>query len=102
MKGRRYRVVNPVRFFIFVLICVFTITFAGFALFDNSNADAASVNTYKQVTVEDNGTLWAIAEEYCIPTMDVRDFIDEICEVNDISSNDFLQTGDVIFVPLYS
>lgn len=97
----RYRVVDPIRFFIFIFICVCTIVFAGFAIVDNTSAQAASVSTYKQVVVQNNGSLWDIADDYCKSDMDIRDYIYDICEVNDIDANEYLQPGDVLFVPIY-
>ena len=102
MKSRRYRIVNPIRFLIFITICVLTITFAGYTLITSGTAEASSVNTYQQVVIQDNGSLWQIAEEYCQTNMDIRDYIDDICEVNDITSNDFIHEGQILFVPIYS
>lgn len=102
MKGRRFRIVNPVRFFIFVCICVFTIVFAGYSLATMGSAEAASVNTYQQVVIHENGSLWEVAEAHCKSDMDIRDYIDQICEINDVSSNDIFQPGDILFVPIYS
>ena len=102
MKSRRYRIVNPLRFFIFVFICVITIVFATYGVISFNSAEASSVNTYQQVTITDNGSLWEVAASHCQSNMDIRDYIDDICEINDITSNDFLQPGQVIFVPIYS
>ncbi len=102
MKGRRYKIVNPVRFFIFVFICVFTIVFAAYGLASINFAQASSVNTYQQVTINHNDSLWEVAESHCQSNMDIRDYIAEICEINDITSNDVLQPGQVLFVPIYN
>ena len=102
MKSRRYKIVNPVRFFVFVFICVFTIMFAALGVASINSAEAASINTYQQVTIDTNGSLWEVAETHCKSNMDIRDYIDDICEINDITSNDVLQPGQVIFVPIYS
>lgn len=75
--------------------------FAALGIVNSNFAVASSVNTYQQVTVTDNGSLWEVAESYCQSNMDIRDYIDDICEINDISSSDFLQPGQVIFVPIY-
>ncbi|MBQ0018719.1 MAG: LysM peptidoglycan-binding domain-containing protein [Clostridiales bacterium] len=101
MRGHRYRIVNPVRFFIFILAVVMMIAFASATLIKSGNAEASSVDTYMQVVVEDRDSLWSIAESYCNTNMDLRDYIDDVCEINDIDSNDMLHEGDVLFVPLY-
>lgn len=102
MKGRTYKIVNPIRFFIFICICVFTLAFVGYTIINADSAQAASVNTYKQVVIHENESLWNSASEYCPNNMDMRDYIDDICEINDITSNDVFQPGDVVFVPIYS
>ena len=102
MKSRRYKIVNPIRFFVFVFICVFTIVFASYSIATVTSADASAANTYQQVTITDNGSLWEVAESHCQSNMDIRDYIDDICDINDITSNDILQPGQVIFVPIYS
>lgn len=97
---KHYRVANPIRFFIFVLICVMTIAFAGSTLLGMDKANAASVSTYRQVEIQADDTLWNIAEQYCSDSIDIRDYINEVCEINDISLNN-IHAGDVIFVPVY-
>lgn len=100
-KRHHYRIVNPVRFFIFVLISVMILIFAAYGILNIGRAEAAAVNTYAQVTVSENQSLWSIAERYNPDVrMDTRDIIHEICEINDIESAD-LKPGDTIFVPVY-
>ena len=98
---KRYRIVKPVRFFAFILITVLLLTFATISLLNRSNADAASVNTYRQVLIEDNDSIWAIAENYCSNDMDIRDYVREVCEINDITLGD-VRSGDLVFFPVYS
>lgn len=100
MKKYRYRIVKPMRFFIFILITVIITVFAGYSLFSRSKAQASSVDTYIQVCVEENGNLWNIAERYQSDDMDIRDYIHEIREVNDIDE-DNLQPGDILFIPVH-
>ena len=101
MNRQHYKVVNPIRFFIFILITILVITFAAVTILNHGKAEASAMNTYMQVVVEDHDSLWSIAEGYCSRNMDMRDFIDDICEINDINVNDYLQPGDVVFIPLY-
>lgn len=101
MRGHRYRVVNPIRFFIFILVTVMLIAFFSFSLINSNKAEAASIDTFMQVEIQENDNLWSLAEQYCNVNMDLRDYIDDICDINDIDSNDMLHPGDVLFVPLY-
>ena len=100
-RRHHYRIANPVRFFIFILICTMILTFAGFTLASAGRADAAAVHTYAQVTVTENDTLWSLAER-CNPdaNIDIRSAVYDICEVNDIDAGD-IRPGDTLFIPVY-
>ncbi|MBQ0004258.1 MAG: LysM peptidoglycan-binding domain-containing protein [Clostridiales bacterium] len=97
---KRYKIVSPVRFFIFVLLVTMTLVFGIVSLCSNTT-EAASVNTFAQVTVQSDDTLWTIASEYVDDSMDIRDYIDEIREINDIGNNESIYVGEQIFVPIY-
>lgn len=100
-RKHHYRIVNPVRFFIFVLITVMVLVFAAYSILNIGQAEAEAVNTYAQVSVSENESLWSIAERYNNDVnIDTREIIHEICEINDISAAD-VQAGDTIFVPVY-
>ena len=101
MRTRHYRIVNPVRFFIFILISIMIITFAGYSLIGAGRADAASVHTYKQVVIHEGDNLWDIVEKYNPDVhKSTREIIYEICETNDIEADE-IQPGDMSFVPIY-
>ena len=100
MTKRHYRIVNPVRFFIFILITVLMITFAGYSLLNSGKAEAAAPARYAKVVIQENDTLWEIASAYNPDATDVRDIIYEIYDFNNIDANN-LQPGDVAFVPVY-
>ena len=101
MKRGHLKVVNPVRFFIFILICIMIIMFAGYSITGAGRAEAAAIDTYARVVVNDGDTLWNIAERYN-PDADVstRDIVYDICEYNNVDAGD-IQPGDVIYVPVY-
>ena len=101
MKTRHYKVVKPVRFFLFVLISIMLIIFAGYSLISNTQAEAASTDTYERVVVQESDTLWGLAEMYN-PDADVsyRDIVHSICEKNDISSGE-IHPGDVLYIPVF-
>lgn len=101
MKTRHLKVVNPVRFFIFILISIMIMAFAGYSLIGAGHADAAAVHTYKQVVIHDGDNLWDIVEKYNPDVhKSTREIIYEICETNDIEADE-IQPGDMIFVPIY-
>ena len=77
------------------------LVFAGYGVLNIGRAEAAAVNTYVQVSVNENESIWSIAERYNDDIdIDTREVVYEICEVNDINAAD-VQAGDTIFVPVY-
>ena len=98
MKSK-YRIVSPVRFFIFILIAVLSATMLIYGIMTNGNIEAATTDTYMQVTVTSDDSVWSIAEEHCTKNTDVRTMVNRICEINDIHAGD-IQPGDTLFVPV--
>lgn len=104
MKENRihhYRIVKPVRFFMFVLISIMIIVFAGYTVIGAGNAEAAAVRTYVQVTISEGDSLWNIIER-CNKdaNIDVQSAIYDVYEINDIDAAD-IQPGDKLFIPIY-
>ena len=100
-RRHHYRIVNPVRFFIFVVISIMIVIFAGYSIMGISDANAAAVRTYKQVVIQDGDNLWDLIESYNPgANIDVRDAIYDVYEINDISECD-VQPGETIFIPIY-
>lgn len=102
-EGRRhhYRITDPVRFFLFVLISIMIIVFAGYSIIGASSAEASAIHTYTQVTVQDGDTLWGLIETYNPDArIDIRDAIYDVYEINDIDESD-IRPGETIFIPVY-
>ena len=99
---RHYRIVNPVRFFIFILITVLFITFAGYSLLGGhkTEAQAEAPVRYTKVVIQQDDTLWNIASSYNPEVSDVRELVHEIYDYNGIDANN-LQPGDIVYVPVY-
>ncbi|MBQ3291749.1 MAG: LysM peptidoglycan-binding domain-containing protein [Mogibacterium sp.] len=100
MKHYKIKIVNPVRFFIFILITVFFITFAGFSLLSAGQAEASAPVRYAKVVIQENDTLWNIASSYNPERSDIRELVHEIYDFNNIDANN-LQPGDIVYVPVY-
>ena len=99
--GHHYKIVNPVRFFIFVLLVIMIMVFGVYSVIGASDAEAAVVRTYAQVTIQDGDNLWDIIEEYNPDAnINVRDAVYDIYEINDIDDCS-VNPGDTIFVPIY-
>ena len=98
---KKYKIVSPIRFFIFVLTMVIAVTFSVYA-HCISDSEAASYKSYKEIEVCDGDTLWSIAENNCDSNIDTRLLIKEISDINDLSSEKDLNIGDKIFIPVLS
>ena len=96
-----YRIVDPVRFFLAVVISMMIVIFAGYSIIGATQAQAATVRTYKQVTIQDGDNLWNLVEMYNPDSrIDIRDAIYDIYEINDIDESD-IRPGEKIFIPIY-
>ena len=99
MRRHHYRVVNPVRFFIFILISVMIMVFAAYGIFRIGSAEATGTDSYAEVVIDENDTLWDLASHYN-PDGNIRDIVHEIYDVNGISADD-IQPGMKILVPIH-
>lgn len=100
-RKHHYRIVDPVRFFLAVLISIMILVFAGYSIVGATRAQAATVHTYTQVTIQDGDNLWSLVEMYNPDKhIDVRKAIYEIYEINDIDEAD-IRPGEKIFIPIY-
>ena len=96
-----YRIVKPFRFFLFVVISIMIIIFAGYTAIGAGNAEAAAVRTYVQVTIDEGDSLWSIVERCNKDAhIDVQSAIYDVYEINDIDAAD-IQPGDKLFIPIY-
>lgn len=96
-----YRIANPIRFFIFVLVCILVIAFAGISIVGAADAEASDIRTYRQVVIQEDDNLWNLVERYNPDAnINVRDAVYDIYEINDIDADD-IQPGDEIFIPVY-
>ena len=100
-KKHHYRIVKPVRFFMFVLISIMIIVFAGYTVIGAGNAEASAVRTYVQVTIGEGDSLWSVIERCNRDSnIDVQSAIYDVYEINDIDAAD-IHPGDKLFIPIY-
>ena len=98
---KKYKVVNKLRFTIFVVIMILLITtFANFALGLNT-ANSLTRLTYMDYEITAGDTLWTIAETYMTDASDIREAVYELCQLNEISAGE-LYVGMTIQIPIQS
>lgn len=72
-----------------------------------TNASALSTKTYckyyESIMIEEGDTLWAFADEFSddLHYDNIFDYIEEVCFINHIESNETLVAGNYIILPYY-
>ena len=80
---------------VIVLVCI--ITFAG------SRAEQPIHKYYTSVQLQKGDSLWSLADQYAASDRTSRaQFIDEVCELNGISEDNTLHSGEYLVVSYYS
>lgn len=86
-----------------IVISVLILIGSSINAFANSRSEEAFYKYYTSIRIEKGDTLWNIADDYIIDGMVSReDFISEVCQLNRISENDILHSGDYIVIAYYS
>ena len=99
---KRYRIVSPIRFFIFIFIIIMSLILSVYAFVGAADTEASATESFRIVSVHEGDTLWTLAEDYSVASgidQDVRQIVATICDTNDIEP-DSVQPGDTIFVPV--
>lgn len=90
---KKQRLRRRFMFFTYILLCVIAILFLMFA----TTASKETEKVYFEYYVSSGDTLWKIAEEYGPSDMDIREFICEIEEANNIQGG--IYEGRKILIP---
>jgi hypothetical protein len=95
---KTYRICSKKRFFIFLLLLV-TVSFWVGGYVNAEDSDISASTAYVDVEVRSGDTLWRIAGAYNSEDKDIRQFIYEISEINDIKGG-YIYPGDIIKIPV--
>lgn len=96
--NKKYRVVSKVRFSLFIIILLSLIIGAASFIARPTIVVGSTEPTYEMVTVNDGDTLWSIASEFADEHTNLRMFIYEISELNDIDGAE-ISPGQEIKIP---
>lgn len=96
---KKYRIRSKSRFTIFVSVMLIVIIMCMGFITGRFDAEGSSRSEYVSVTVSSGDTLWDIACRYCDQDTDVRRFIHEISELNDVSAGE-LAPGQILLIPV--
>ncbi|MBR2546933.1 MAG: LysM peptidoglycan-binding domain-containing protein [Eubacterium sp.] len=98
-RNHHRHIVNRIRFTILLVAAILMITMAGGMMIGSYNAEGSSKTSYEMITVQYGDTLWEIAECYKPADKDIRDFMYEICDYNNISAGEIFQ-GQNLMIPV--
>jgi hypothetical protein len=95
---RRIIVKSKLKFCIFItVVIVFCVLFISSAL---NRGNAANNITWIAVDIVEGDTLWGIAKRTLPSRMDIREYIREIREVNNLESCN-IKVGQRLYIPVY-
>ena len=87
---------------IIIMVSLGILLGTGISALASNDKTVGSYKYYKSICIEEGDTLWDIADEYIAGTdMSHDDYIQEICELNNIYKNE-IHAGEYIIVSYYS
>ena len=92
---KHLHIVNRFRFTVFMASVILIISMLTGLLIGSFNASGSTKHSYETITVQSGDTLWTIAEQYKPDSQDIRDYIYEVCDRNDIKAGDLVQGMDI-------
>ena len=93
---KRYRIANKRRFITFCTVCMLIIL----CVFNLINASAVKNRETITISVASGDTLWSIASEANTSGKDVRNVINDIMVLNNLSGSNITK-GQSLIVPVY-
>lgn len=100
MRSKRYVIVDSRRFFIFMTFLVTVIALLIFSILSMNGAySAASVENYQEYWIKPGDTLWEIAGNHVPEGYDIRKYIYDIKQHNDMETSMIFQ-GEKIMIPI--
>lgn len=93
------RIVNKRKFTKNILILIFIAVIFIICISQIFNKSKYNIETIDYI-VSKNETLWSIAEQYKMPNQDVRDYIDQIKELNNMKTATIYE-GQAITIIIY-
>lgn len=100
-KKPKYRLKSRFRFTIFVIFMMLMLVTGSNTILGINDASSLTKPEYASIQIEYGDTLWDLASEYNQEGKDIRKFVYEICELNEISA-DSIYPGLNILIPIYS
>ena len=87
------------RKFVFILMAMFFVLFAGVFSFAGAEEEQKEVY-YQAVTVYAGDTVWSIAKHYCPEQTSTKEYVQQIMEFNKMKG-EFIRSGQQLLLPRY-
>ena len=87
------------RKFVFILMAMFFVLFAGVFSFAGAEEEQKEVH-YQAVTVYAGDTVWSIAKQYCPEQTSTKEYVQQIMEFNKMKG-EFIRSGQQLLLPRY-
>ena len=98
-RAHHRHIVNRVRFTAFMIVVILMAGMLTGLMFGSFDAEGSSKTIYKTITVSYGDTLWDIASRYKPEDKEIRNYIYEICDYNDISAGGIYE-GQELTIPV--
>lgn len=101
MKIKRYVIINPRRFFIFLTFVFMLISIILFIFINSTKAHSSIYEVkYKEYYILEGDNLWDISSRNIPEGYDIRKMIYEIKKLNNMETG-YIYPGDIIKIPIY-
>ena len=92
----KYKIVNKFRFF--TLLCLILVILFASMFFVVVNAKSTSTVVLVPVYVGEGDSLWQLSAQYVDGNMDIRNYIDKVMTINNLSNTN-IKPGDLLMFP---
>ena len=100
-RRNRQMTVKSLRMVIICSILIFAVSIGGIIVKADDSNRTRTYKYYTTVSVEDNDTLWSLADRYNNGDEDTASYINNIMQMNDLSS-DTIHSGKNLVIYYYS
>lgn len=91
---------------VIIMLIISTVILLGNSIHAFAGSRDISIPVYKYYTsvhVENGDTLWELTEKYCDESqISQSEYMNEVCELNQIAENDTIHAGDYLVLAYYS
>lgn len=96
---KKYRIESKTRFFAFISLMIIIIFVSLNIILRPVYVDGATESKYDTIKIKSGDTLWTIATRYADEDTDIRKFIYQIIQINDIDGSE-ISPGHEIIIPI--